>query len=248
MEQLASGLDDRHAVLLTALDWQVQNGLNYFSQYVRPDVAYAHAADVLPYLPRFINDNETISRDIVATEGASRMIVDALGPAVSVARLSPGAPIITAAIERVPMGTRYVMTVLKSGRDVSIDWTDLGSALVALGDGRPVTVPDGDYRVIAGVRGRAPALLFGSNDPFDRRIVLDGVDTEIRMDAWLAADTIRRMGYGHVVASHQHSLIVERGVSFVALDAEGRGSSTVYAADIFAPQMRYLIKLRQSTS
>ncbi len=42
------------------------------------------------------------------------------------------------------------------------------------------------------------------------------------MESWLAADTIRRMGFGHVVAARQHTLIVERGVSFVAFDGSGR--------------------------
>ena len=42
------------------------------------------------------------------------------------------------------------------------------------------------------------------------------------MESWLAADTIRRMGFGHVVAAHRHTLIVERGVSFVAFDAARR--------------------------
>ena len=41
------------------------------------------------------------------------------------------------------------------------------------------------------------------------------------MDSWLASDTIRRMGFGHVVAARQHTLIVERGVSFVAFDDHG---------------------------
>ena len=42
------------------------------------------------------------------------------------------------------------------------------------------------------------------------------------MESWLAADTIRRMGFGHVVAARHHTLIVERGVSFVAFDGSGR--------------------------
>ena len=46
---------------------------------------------------------------------------------------------------------------------------------------------------------------------------------EVRMESWLAADTIRRMGFGHVVAGRHHTLIVERGVSFAAFDArDGR--------------------------
>jgi hypothetical protein len=60
------------------------------------------------------------------------------------------------------------------------------------------------------------------------------------MESWLAADTIRRMGFGHVVAGRHHALIVERGVSFVALDQTGVALQRAYASSIFAPQPRYL--------
>jgi hypothetical protein len=65
---------------------------------------------------------------------------------------------------------------------------------------------------------------------------------EVRMESWLSADTIRRMGFGQVVAGRQHALIVERGVSFAALDRTGRAIRTVYAANIFSQQRRYLIR------
>ena len=58
--------------------------------------------------------------------------------------------------------------------------------------------------------------------PFSRTVELAGVPVEVRMESWLAADTIRRMGFGHVVAARHHALIVERGVSFVAFDGSGR--------------------------
>jgi hypothetical protein len=47
---------------------------------------------------------------------------------------------------------------------------------------------------------------------------------------------------GQVIAAHHHTLIVERGVSFVAFDAAGRPLRTAYASNIFAPQPRYLIR------
>ena len=33
---LTAGLDDRHAILLTDLNWQVQNGLSYFGKAIAP--------------------------------------------------------------------------------------------------------------------------------------------------------------------------------------------------------------------
>ena len=68
------------------------------------------------------------------------------------------------------------------------------------------------------------------------------------MESWLASDTIRRMGFGHVVAARQHTLIVERGVSFVAFDEHGTAVRTAYASNIFAPQARYLIDIADSRS
>ena len=84
--------------------------------------------------------------------------------------------------------------------------------------------------------------MIGSNRPFRRSIDLDGVSVEVRMESWLAADTIRRMGFGHVVANHHHTLIVERGVSFATFDAAGSPLRTAYASNIFAPQARYLVR------
>jgi hypothetical protein len=98
-----------------------------------------------------------------------------------------------------------------------------------------------DYVAIAGVVGRAPAFAHASNRPYRERVDLEGLTVDIRMESWLAFDTIRRMGFGHVIAGRQHSLIVERGVSFVALDDAGRPTVTAYAAGIFAPQPRYVV-------
>ena len=64
------------------------------------------------------------------------------------------------------------------------------------------------------------------------------------MESWLSADTIRRMGFGHVIAARRHTLIVERGVSFAAFDDSGRAIRTAYASNIFAPQPRYPLRTR----
>ena len=61
------------------------------------------------------------------------------------------------------------------------------------------------------------------------------------MESWLASDTIRRMGFGQIVAHRQHTLIVERGVSFASFDERGAAVRTAYASNIYAPQARYLI-------
>jgi hypothetical protein len=64
------------------------------------------------------------------------------------------------------------------------------------------------------------------------------------MESWLTFDTIRRAGYGHVLINGRHVLTIERGVSFVALDAKGRPLLQVYEANLFGPQERHILRAR----
>jgi hypothetical protein len=239
---LTAGLDDRHAILLTDLNWQVQNGLSYFGKEIAPEIAYTRMPAVILYAPALVADNASVNRDVALTERARSGLVDAYGPLIPSTR-DPrvDVPALADAVRDLPDGSRYVFCILKPTRDLGLDWDDIGRALATLAGGRPIEVPDGDYIAIAGGRGRAPDVVIGSNRPFRRSVELDGVGVNIRMESWLAADTIRRMGFGHVIAAHQHTLIVERGVSFAAFDSSGRAIRTAYASNIFAPQPRYLI-------
>jgi hypothetical protein len=240
---LTVGLDDRQAILLTNLNWQVQNGLSYFGKEIAPDIAYAHMPAVILYAPALVADNASIDRDVALTERARSELVDAYGPLIpSTPDPRVAVPTLADATRDLPDRTRYVFCILKPARDLSLDWDDVGRALAALTGGRPIEVPDGDYIAIAGERGRPPDVVMGSNRPFRRSLELDGVTVDIRMESWLAADTIRRMGFGHVVAARRHTLIVERGVSFAAFDSSGRAIRMAYASNIFAPQARYLIR------
>jgi len=134
--------------------------------------------------------------------------------------------------------------VLKPTRDYALDREDIGLALLILSPHTPVGLPPEDYVVVAGVTGESPSLVAGSNLPFVKQVQISGTPVEIRMDSWLAADTIRRMGFGQVVADRQHTLIVERGVSFATFAGDGRPLTTAYASSIFAPLERYLIDSR----
>lgn len=240
---LTAGLDDRHAILLADLNWQVQNGLSYFGQEIAPDIAYERMPAVILYAPALVADNASIHRDVAVTERARSELTGAYGPLIaSVRDPRVAVPTLVDATRDLPDGSRYVVCILKPTRDLSLDWDDIGRALGAEAGGRSVEVPAGDYIAIAGRRGRAPDVVMGSNRPFRRSFDLDGVTVELRMESWLAADTIRRMGFGHVIAAHHHTLIVERGVSFAAFDSSGRAIRTAYASNIFAPQARYLIR------
>jgi hypothetical protein len=149
---------------------------------------------------------------------------------------------LSSAADGLARGTRYVLCVLKPSGDLPLDRGELARLIQRLGGDASALPQQADYAAIAGVVGRAPSLVSADSRPFRLHQALDGVDVEIRMESWLAFDTIRRMGFGHVVAAHQHTLIVERGVSFVAFDEHGRALTTAYASNIFAPQARYLIR------
>jgi Protein of unknown function (DUF2723) len=259
---LTSELDDQRNILLADMNWQVANGLSYFAKVQQPAVAHARAPDLLLYAPALVKDNHAVGREVALTERARSEIEAAYGPLV------PAAPdprvVVRPLSERVAgltPGTPYVLCVLKPSRDMTLDAADLARALQVLvappatsvpptnlrppqqPPSPPVTsVAGGDYAVVAGLIGRPPDLVFGSNLPFTKRVQLDGIGVDVRMESWLSADTIRRMGFGHVVTQRHHTLIVERGVSFAAFDRSGRPIRTEYAASIFAPQPRYLIR------
>ena len=246
VDALTAGLDDHSDILLADVNWQVGNGLSYFVKVKRPDIVYARMPDVLLYAPALVADNRAIGRRVALTERARATVTAAYGPLLPVTR-DARVPVLPwpDAIREVAPGTRYVLCVLRPSRDMNLDAGELSNALTTLTAGRATELPKGDYAVIAGIVGRAPALVTAADRPFRRELALQGVSMEIRMDSWLASDTIRRMGFGHVVVAHQHTLIVERGVSFAAFDDRGRAIRTAYASNIYAPQARYLVDIRE---
>ena len=241
LRALTAGLDDRRAILLVDLNWQIQNGLSYFAKVERPDVAYARMADVLLYAPELIRDNFEIGRDVALTDRARAALVKSYGPLIpTIADSRVDVPGISELVQGLAPGTPYVLSILKPVPDFSLDAHDLTRAMGTLTDGQLRSIPDGDYAAIAGVVGATPTLVAGANGPFRRSLSLGDVEVEIRMESWLASDTIRRMGFGHVIAAHRHTLIIERGVSFVTFDRSGRSIRSGYVSGIFAPQPRYL--------
>jgi hypothetical protein len=242
VDALTAGLDDRRDILLADLNWQIGNGLSYVVKVKRPEVAYTRLQDVLLYAPALVADNRAIGRGVTLTERARATVEAAYGPLLPIAR-DPRVSItgLVDTIAAVPPGTRYALCVLRPSRDLALNADDLSRALATLTGGHAAILPAGDYAVVAGVTGHPPELLTTADRPFRRELTLDGTQVEVRMDSWLASDTIRRMGFGHVIVAHQHTLIVERGVSFAAFDERGTAIRTAYASNIYAPQARYLI-------
>jgi Protein of unknown function (DUF2723) len=237
LDRLTSGIEDQHAVLLTDLNWQIANGLSYYAKVVHPEVVTARMPDVLLYAPAFVDDNLAIGREVFVTERARNALAEAYGPLVQTKPERVVVPLSTE-IGDLPAGTRYALVVLRPSRDLPLDRAEVDEAMRLLAAGAPL--PREDYVAVVGTVGRAPALVATGGRPFTRGVQLEGVDVEVRMEAWIASDTIRRMGFGHVIANRQHTLIVERGVSFVAFDDRGRAIRTAYRSNIFAPQPRYL--------
>jgi len=242
---LTAGLDDQHEILLADLNWQIANGLSYFAKVTRPEIAWARTPDVLLYAPALVADNRAIGRDVALTERSRSTLAAAYGPLLPTRR-DPRVVVsrVSDVARSLPPGTRYVLCVLRPSRDLRLDLDELSWTLRALNGRETGAIPEGDYAAIAGLVGEAPQLVTGAARPFRRQLDLAGVAVEIRMESWLASDTIRRMGFGHVIADRQHTLIVERGVSLVAFDDSGRAIRTAYASNIFAPQARYLIDPR----
>jgi hypothetical protein len=241
LSALTAGIDVRSAILLTDLNWQVQNGLSYYAGRQRPEIAYARMADVLLYAPALVRDNFEIARDVALTAGAREQLIGAYGPLIpTVADTGVDSPAISALVQHLAPGTRYVLAVLKPSRDFTLDTDDLDRAVSMLSGGALTAMPAGDYAALAGVSGERPGLAIASDRPFRRRLGVMGVPVEVRMESWLNSDTIRRMGFGQVIAARHHTLIIERGVSLATFDPSGRPIQTGYAAGIFAPQPRYL--------
>jgi hypothetical protein len=239
----AAELDDQRDILLADMNWQIANGLSYFAKARQPTIAHARAADLLLYAPALVKDNDDVGRVVALTERARFQIDAAYGPLLPT--VPDGRVVVRPLSERVaglPPGTPYVLCLLKPSRDMTLDAADLALALQVLAAPPGTSVPEGDYAVVAGLVGRPADLVFASNLPFTKQVQLDGIRVDVRMESWLSADTIRRMGFGHIVAGRRHTLIVERGVSFAAFDRTGRSIRTAYAANIFAPQPRYLIR------
>jgi hypothetical protein len=247
MRALTDGVDDQHAILITNLNWQVQNGLSYFAKAIRPDVAYTRVSDVLLYAPALIADNHAVDRDVVLTRRAKLALDAAYGPLFS-SRAFGGQGESSSAVfdlvRSVAPGTRYALCVLKPSSGFQLDPEDLRLALQTLAPGSSVSAAEHDYQAIAGVAGGTPVFAATSDRPFRTRVTVAGVSVEVRMDAWLSVDTIRRMGFGHVIAGRHHTLIVERGLSFVTFDNDGRPLRTAYLAGIFAPELRFVVNRR----
>jgi hypothetical protein len=115
--QVAHGVSDDTAILLSQMDWQSENALLYAGRQQRRDLAWTRLADVVNYLPFLVNDNHAIGRDVVLTSRAASSIVAAYGPYFPIV---PDDPFPLASFDetaaRLPRGTPYVLTTRHDAR------------------------------------------------------------------------------------------------------------------------------------
>ncbi|HXH06836.1 MAG TPA: DUF2723 domain-containing protein [Vicinamibacterales bacterium] len=238
---LAGDLDPFREVLLADAGWELLNGLNYYVSVHRPELPVATAAGLMLHLPSFVADNQAAGRTIVLTSAAARRIEAAYGAHFDLApdpRLAPVTLLDTARLAA--PGQPYVLIVLSPLASAPFDPGEVRAAARALGIDR---LPEARYVAVAGRCGRRPVLAAAGNRPFRRRARLaPELTVEIRLESWLPFDTIRRAGFGHVLARGRRVLIAERGASLVLLDDGGAPRAAAYAGGAYAPPVRLLIR------
>jgi hypothetical protein len=238
--RLALGLDERDALLVSALNWQMENVLLYTQRHMRPDLAWVRLGDVLLHWPFLVEDNHRLGRDLVLTSHAAADIVAAFGSTYGIVP-DTALPVRTLqqAVASIPAGRPYVLSVLTPPREAHLDPEDLGAALRTLTGGR-TSVASGDaFEVFAGVAGDAATYHRASARPFSDRVDVLDERLSIRMDSWLPSDTFRRAGFGHVLRGREHVMIVERGVNLVWFNRGGTASQPFYWASLYADQPRF---------
>jgi hypothetical protein len=242
LARIAQDIDERNALLVAKMDWQVENVLLYSARYERNGLAWVRLADVLPHFPFLVRDNLSEERDIVLTADAAADVVATYGNLFPLEPDQAPPPTLVDIVSRIPRGTPYVLTLLvppPSNR--TLDPAELGRALTMLTGGRAPSRSDASYEVWAGTYGEAPVLYRSSAHPFRARVQIGGEPFTIRMDSWLPDDTFRRGGFGHVLHGRTHALPVERGVSLVWLGRDG-SPARFYGAGLYTPEARFRIK------
>jgi hypothetical protein len=241
LAHLAEGVDARNALLVSKMDWQLENVLLYASRYDRRDLAWVRLDDVMPHFPFLVRDNRAESRDLVLTADAAKGVVSAFANQFPLVIDQDPAPGLADVVSRIPRGTPYVLMLLlpaPGGR--SIDPEDFAKGLAELAGNRIPRRLEASYEVWAGSHGEAPTLYRSSPHPFRQDVLVGGEPFTIRMDSWLPEDTFRRGGFAHVLHGRQHALIAERGISLVWLQRDG-SPATYYGAGLYTPEARFRI-------
>ena len=236
---LSLGVSEREALLVSEMNWQMENVLLYTQRHLRPDLAWVRLGDVVSHWPFLVEDNHRIGRDLVLTPRAAANVVAAYGAAYPVIP-DAALPIRTLeqAADAVPAGTPYVLTVLTPLMEEYLDPDALAAAVRSLTGGN-ASVAGAAFEVFAGVAGESAQYHRASDRPFTDRVQVLEESLTVRMDSWLPSDTFRRPGFGHVLRGREHVMIIERGVNLVWFGRDGAASQPFYWASLFAAQPRF---------
>ncbi len=238
LDRVASGLDGSKAIFATDFNWQIMNGLDYYTKHNRPDLPCFSLAHSMLQFPVLERSNAEIGREVVLSAGSARRLVSTFGPLYPLAidtRVTPDSMSDFLLARRAD--TAYVVAFLAPLREFPTDTGRLADISRIL-DAR-VNLRELPYNVIAGRIGHPPDLVQSSRTPFRTRAQVAGMTVEVRMESWLATDTIRRAGFGHVIVNGRHALTLERGLSGIALDVRGEPLGTSYEGGLFAVELRY---------
>ena len=241
-QRLTVGLDERSALLVTALNWQVENALLYETRYgTARSVVWTRLSDVFLHFPLLVADNHASGRDVVLTARAAGEVDGAFGSLLPmVPDPIPPTPTLESTVARVPRGAPYVLAVLPPPRDEALDAQMLEDAIRTLTGGATPARASAPFEVIAGLAGERPTYYRSTTEPFrDRVRFLEGT-LDIRMESWVSLETFRRGGFGHVLLDRERLMFIERGVSFVWLNRNGT-AEPFYAAGLYAPRPRFRI-------
>jgi hypothetical protein len=237
---LSLGISERDALLVSAMNWQIENVLLYTERHLRHDLAWVRLPHVISHWPFLVEDNQRIGRDLVLTTQAAADVIAAYGPAYPV--IPDALPVRTLddAADAVPAGMPYVLSVLTPPREEPLDPESLAAALRTLtGVNNASATAGAAFEVFAGVAGERPHYHRASARPFTGRFRLLEESLTVRMDSWLPSDTFRRAGFGHVLRGREHVMILERGVNLVWFRQDGHPSQPFYWASLFAAQPRF---------
>jgi len=243
LDDLTRGVDP-NTLLLADINWQLENGLDYYGRHVKPDLTVARVADRVLSLPLLVRDNVAAGREVVITPEGRRIAEAAYG-GLFVFAPDPrvDARPLAARLGALPADTIYVLALLAPYRDLPFDAQELAEVSRRLTSGAATLVEGPSYQVIVGRLAQPPGLDRRENRPFRAALQVAGVDLDVRMESWLPADTIRRAGFGHVIANRRHVLTLERGVSLLLLGPDGQTRGVAYASGLFAPLPRALTQL-----
>jgi hypothetical protein len=243
LDGLAGDLQPERTLLIADVNWQLQNGLDYYARHIRPELAYVHGADRVMTLPWLIRDNWTSGRAVVVTDVTAGILRAAYGPLFAIEPDErPAAAPLAERLAPLDDSLTYAIALLRPYPDLPFDGSELDAAVARLTGGTATLPHDGVYTIMAGRVGARPLLLRSERRPFRTALSVGDVMLDLRMESWLPPDTMRRAGFGHVIANRTHVLTLERGVSVVTLTPAGRVVQATYASGLFAPLRRHLVR------